>query len=149
MLIGQLALMAASIFAGVAFYINVAEHPARMRLDAAPALRQWQPSYKRAYVMQASLVVIGSALAIWAYVLSSEWRWLLGGAVLLANLPWTLLLMLPLNNRMMSIDPGSASAETMRMLGRWNALHTVRTMLGAAAAVIFLWTLTGFDGKGI
>ena len=38
MLAGQLALVAAALFAGAALYVSVVEHPARRSLDAAAAL---------------------------------------------------------------------------------------------------------------
>ena len=38
MLVGNLALVSASLFTGAAFYINFAEHPARMGLEDRPLL---------------------------------------------------------------------------------------------------------------
>ena len=41
-----------SLFTGAAIYINLCEHPARLELDNAGALKQWKESYGRAIYMQ-------------------------------------------------------------------------------------------------
>jgi hypothetical protein len=36
-----IAILAASVFAGAALYVNVVEHPARMTLDTKSAAMEW------------------------------------------------------------------------------------------------------------
>jgi hypothetical protein len=139
MLAGQLALTLAALFSGAAIYINIAEQPARLQLDDLSLLAEWKPAYKRGYIMQASLVVIGGVLGLVAFLSTLEWRWLLGAVVLLANWPYTIYVIMPTNRRLMDTPTEAATAETRQMIKQWGILHTGRSALGLAATLIFLW----------
>jgi hypothetical protein len=139
MLAGELALTVAAVFTGAAIYVNIAEQPARLQLDNRSLLAEWKPAYKRGYVMQASLAVVGGLFGLVAYLSTLDWRWLLGAIVLLANWPYTIFMIMPTNRRLMDTLPEAATAETRRMLEQWGTLHAGRSALGLVATLIFLW----------
>jgi uncharacterized membrane protein len=138
MFAGQLALMTAAIFAGAALYISVAEQPARLSLDDRPLLQEWIPSYKRGFAMQAPLAAIGFLLGLLAWWQTANWLWLLGALVLVANWPYTLIGIMPVNRRLIAIKPEEANAASTALITQWGVLHGIRTALGLSATVIFL-----------
>lgn len=142
MIAGQLALISATAFASASAYINAVEQPARVELDAHALLTEWRISYTRGTVMQVSLAVIAVAFGSISFATDHDWRWLCGTLVLLALLPWTFLCVMPINRRLMSmsalVDHDRARAEVQK----WGRAHAVRTMIGVAATLIFLWVST-------
>lgn len=141
MLIAHLALVIAAVFTGAAVYINVAEQPARLLLDDKSLLAEWKVSYRRGFMMQASLAALGTLLGLIAYVDLGDQLLLVGALALFANWPLTIFLIMPSNNALMATAPDDASAETRRLIERWGRLHAVRSVLGAFATIIFLWAL--------
>lgn len=139
MLTGQVALVVAAVFAGAALYVNIAEQPARLSMDDQSLLREWKPSYKRGFAMQAPLAIIGFLLGILAWWQTGVWQWGLGAVVIVANWPSTLFVIMPTNNLLMTTDPAAASIVSRDLIKQWGRLHAVRTALGFASTLIFLW----------
>jgi hypothetical protein len=139
MIAGQLAIIVAAVFAGAAIYVNVAEQPARLNIDDRSLLTQWKAAYKLGTAMQAPLAILGFLLGLGSWWQTNDWRWLLGAVILVANWPYTILCVMPTNNRLMAIEPTQAGAESRRLIVTWAGLHAVRTALGFAATAAFLW----------
>ena len=56
--------------------------------------------------------------------------------ILGAVIPWTLVLMAPVNKRLMA-GPAPAGGDDL-LLSRWGRLHAVRSVLGVVALLVFL-----------
>jgi hypothetical protein len=89
--------------------------------------------------MQSSLALLGFALAAVAAFLGAGMLVAVGAGLIIAPWPWTYLAIMPLNNRLLAMRAADAGPDVHTMLERWNALHRVRTLLGAAATASLLW----------
>ena len=110
-------------------------------LDDKALLAQWKPSYARAYAMQAGLAIVSGLLGLMAAWQTKDWRWAVGAVLILANWPYTLLGVIPTNNKLKGIVPDAAGPTSRELIERWGRLHAVRTTLGIAAALAYLWAL--------
>jgi hypothetical protein len=133
-------LMIAAVFAGAAIYVSVAEQPARLKLDEAALLTEWKPSYRRGFAMQAPLALAGFLCGLAAYTEKQDSGFLLAAFLMLANWPWTLLAIMPVNKKLNAMDPASGNLEARDLVRKWGRLHAVRSALGAVAALAFFFT---------
>ena len=141
MLTGPTALGFAAAFAGAAFYINEVEQPVRLALDDASMLVQWKLSYVRAYKMQASLALLSGLFGLMAAWQMEDRRWLAGAVLILANWPFTLLVIKPINDQLNAIAKNAAGANSRALIIKWARMHAVRTALGILATAFYVWPL--------
>ncbi len=136
-----IATLAAGLFAGAAVYIDLAEQPARKQIDTATALKEWRPSYKRAAVVQPLLAAVGFLSALAAWLSGASVWWLVGGGLLVAVIPYTLIVVFPTNDKLLdpAIDKNPDVAR--RLLTRWGRLHTVRSIMSLATFLAFMLLL--------
>jgi hypothetical protein len=140
-LLELLATACAGLFAGAAGYVSFVEHPARLECGTELALTQFAPSYRRATVMQASLAATGMLAAVAAWAQGRGTPVLVGGLLLGAAIPFTLLIILPTNRRLLAPDLDRRSPEAAVLLRRWGRLHAVRSVSSTIGFGVLLWHL--------
>jgi hypothetical protein len=134
---GLLALVAAAFFAGAAFYVGYAEHPARLALDDAGMLAEWKASCRRGFVLQAPLCVLGCLCGLVAWWQTGGWGFAIGAVAMIASAPWTVLTMIPINRTLTATDAAAPGSATRALVATWAARHAVRTGFGAVATLAF------------
>jgi hypothetical protein len=132
-----IATLSAAFFAGGAVYVSIAEHPARIA-DPAIAVRQFQLSYPRAARWQASMAALCLITALLAAWFGAGWWCAIGGLAVGAVIPFTLIVMLPTNHRLLDTTVPRSSAEVAVLLRRWGRLHWFRSLLGVIGLLILL-----------
>ncbi len=140
-LLQTLATLSTCLFAGAAIYINVAEHPARMSCATRVAAQQWAPSYSKATLMQGSLAMVGLIAGGVAWLLGGGIAWLVGALCIGAVVPFTFIVIMPTNHRLLEPGRDLASDETRALLVAWGKLHAVRSALSLVASIIFIGAL--------
>lgn len=132
------------LFAGAALYVSLVEHPARMANTLEVALAEFRPSYRRAAVMQVILAVVGVAGAIGAYFLGRGISTLVAGIVLATVVPFTLIVIMPINRQLLDETRTARTDDTEVLLEKWGKLHNVRTIAGLLALAILAANLLGY-----
>jgi len=127
------------LFAGAAIYVNFVEHPARMQCGTDLAIKEFAPSYRRATIMQVPLAAVGLLMSTAAWLKGGSIWWLLGGVILVAVVPFTLLCILPTNHKLLEPSLDNHSELASRLLVRWGKLHAIRSILSLISFLIFAW----------
>src|SRR3984893_14257717 len=85
------AVLSCSLFTGAAVYISLVEHQARMGCGVEIAATEFPPSHHGATILQATLAALCLLSSIAAWLSGSTFWWFVGGVVLGAVIPFTLI----------------------------------------------------------
>lgn len=131
-----------SLLIGTEFAVSVFINPILQRLDTSTRVKLISYFAKR----------LGTAMPFW-YALSAllllaqaaihrhdvgESLLITAGALWLAVIVLTLIFLVPINNRMMRLEPGSSSRASLSEHTKWDLLHRGRVAVLTGAMVCFL-----------
>jgi uncharacterized membrane protein len=92
-------------------------------------------------VVQPMLAAVGFLSALAAWLMGASVWWLVGGVLLVAVIPYTLVVVFPTNNRLLDPAVDKNPELARRLLIRWGRLHTVRSAMSLAALLVFMLLL--------
>jgi anthrone oxygenase-like protein len=133
-----IALVATALFASAAVYVSIVEHPARESCAAAVAIAEFGPSYRRGAIMQGGLAFVGGIAGVVRWATVGGAGWLVGGLLIAALIPYTLIVIMPTNKRLLDPTLDGQSREAASLLRRWGRLHSVRALVGCIALGLLL-----------
>ena len=133
-----IATAATGLFAGAALYVSAVEHPACVSCGSEVAIREFGPSYHRGTIMQASLALVGCVAGLAAGWQRRDWATASAALLLGSVVPFTLIVILPTNKRLLDPALNARDPEARRLLARWGRLHAVRTVVSTVAFAMFL-----------
>jgi hypothetical protein len=138
------AVVASGLFAGVAVYVALIARASWLRAvrsNTSVALGDFRFVFPRVMALQSLFVGVGTACSIGWWASSGMIGVLVGGCLLGAVAPFTVLFVTPVYRRL--LDPGTEGRprEAERQLLRWAWLHLARTVLGLGAFGILVTCL--------
>lgn len=135
------AVFCCGVFFGVALDITLVQQPAALALGPAFAGRYFAPMYRRAAPLQVTLAFVGTLAALWTWWQGAGGAWLVGGLLLFSVVPFTLIAIAPVTNRLLDQTRSPEGPDTEPLLRRWALLHAVRTVASGAAFALLLMAL--------
>jgi hypothetical protein len=82
---------------------------------------------------------LGLLSSIAAWLAGATIWWVVPGILLGSVIPFTLVVILPTNKRLLDPTLDRRSAEAEQLLARWGRLHAVRSVLSGLALILFLY----------
>ncbi len=133
-----LALLSCVVFTGIAAYISLVEHPARMECGAEIAAKVFGPFFRRAVLLLAALALIAglSGLLTGLFLIDARWFW--GAGIISSVLPFTVYVLMPTNRKLLAAPKNLDRTDTAQLLKTWGRLHALRSLLGVAATAIYV-----------
>ena len=127
------------MFAGAAFYISAVEHPARLAAGVTVGLQEFRKSYPRASPLQIGFAAVTLVGSLVLGFLARQWGWVLGGVLVGAVIPFTLIFLMPTNRLLIDIRAPLKDDAARAHLEKWGELHAVRTVLSTLGFLLLLF----------
>ncbi|MGI9283988.1 MAG: DUF1772 domain-containing protein [Pseudomonadales bacterium] len=139
LLVEFLALFLCGTFFGAAVYISIAQHPASMKAGVPVAAKFFPPMYGLAAPMQITSALGGTLAGFIQWFLADNILWAIGAALLIFVIPFTVVVLKPINDQLLDRKAELTESEIERLLNQWAPRHWVRSISSGLSFAIYLW----------
>ena len=136
-LLKVIATLSAAFFAGGGLFVSMVLYPA-ITTEMTSAVTQFGNMYRRAAPWHGSNAIICLLAAVSVSALTGDWWWAIGGLLVGASVPFTLLVMMPVNNRLLDEKAPPIPDKAVALLKQWGRLHWVRNILSTLGLAVIL-----------
>lgn len=137
LIIVDLTLMA-MIF-GYGFSASAVSYPAMMASSRETAVGYFSPFFHKSAHLQLGLSLAVIPLSLVVSYLAGNWWWLIGSLILQISGPYTIFILMPVNNRIMAEGADINSDQMTKDLSSWGRLHFPRTIIAGAVFILFAY----------
>ncbi len=138
-LIEFLALFLCGTFFGAAVYISIAQHPATMKAGIPVAEKFFPPMYNLAAPMQIVSAIGGTLAGLSLWFLGGGVLWAVGAALLVFVIPFTVIVLKPINDQLLDTKTKRSETETEKLLNQWAPRHWVRSVVSGLSFAVYIW----------
>ncbi len=128
----------ATVF-GYGFSATAVSYPAMMSVSRATAVEYFNPFFHKSAHLQMGLSIAVVVISLAISILTGRWSWLIWSLILQISGPYTIKILMPVNNRIMAEGADIHSDQMTKDLGSWGRLHFPRTIIAGGVFVVFAW----------
>lgn len=124
---------------GYGMSASAVSYPAMMASSRETAVGYFKPFFHKSAHLQLGLSIVVMVVSLAVSYLSGNWWWFIGSVVLQVSGPYTIFVLMPVNNRIMTEGADIHSDQMTRDLGSWGNLHLPRTLIAGAIFILFAY----------
>ncbi len=137
LIILNLVLMA--LIFGYGFSASAVSYPAMITSSREVAVGYFKPFFHKSNRLQLVLSITVLFLSLIISYLTGIWLWFTGAVILQISGPYTIFVLMPVNNRIMAENADIHSDQMTKDLGDWGKLHFPRTLIAGAIFILFAY----------
>lgn len=110
-----------------------------MKAGVPFAAKFFPPMYSLAAPLQVVLAVGGAFAGLIQWYLVGDALWAIGATLLIFVIPFTLLVLKPINDQLLDPNTERLDSQTEDLLNQWGSRHWIRSIASGLSFIVYLW----------